>query len=125
MPTQLAVADFIESGQYAKHVRRRCAQILSLRQQYLSYLTQNLPDDVKISSPQGGMVLWLQIPNLNHISFAQAVSEKKIDIRLGHLFSTFDLYSNCLRINFGYALEGEAKQQLDDLMELIRQCVSQ
>ena len=70
------------------------------------------------------MVLWLQIPNLNQPIFAQAVTEKKIDIRLGHLFSTLDLYSNCLRINIGYSLEGAAKQQLDDLIKLIRQCVS-
>ncbi|CAK2086647.1 PLP-dependent aminotransferase family protein [Vibrio crassostreae] len=124
LPTQLAVADFIESGQYAKHVRRRCSQILSLRQQYLSYLTQHLPQDVKISNPQGGMVLWLQIPNLNQQAFTQAVAEQNLDIRLGHLFSTLDLYSNCLRINFGYSLEGEAKQQLDDLIKLIHQCVS-
>ncbi|MFS1428445.1 PLP-dependent aminotransferase family protein, partial [Vibrio splendidus] len=119
LPTQLAVADFIESGQYAKHVRRRCAQILSLRQQYLSYLAQHLPQDVKISNPQGGMVLWLQIPNLNQSTFAQAVADQNIDVRLGHLFSTLDLYSNCLRINIGYSLEGKAKQQLDDLIELI------
>ena len=90
-----------------------------MRQQYLSYLAQHLPQDVNISNPQGGMVLWLQIPTLNQQTFAQAVATQNLDIRLGHLFSTLDLYSNCLRINFGYSLGGEAKQDLDGLIQLI------
>ncbi|MEZ8726334.1 PLP-dependent aminotransferase family protein [Vibrio cyclitrophicus] len=122
LPTQLAVADFIESGQYAKHVRRRRTQLLLLRQQYLSYLSQHLPKGVKISNPQGGMVLWLQIPSLDQHTFSEGIVQQQIDIRLGQLFSTLDLYSNCLRINMGYSIEGQTKQQLDDLIQLIHQC---
>jgi DNA-binding transcriptional MocR family regulator len=121
LPTQLAVADFIESGQYVKHVRRRRTQLLSLRQQYLSYLTQHLPQGVKISNPQGGMVLWLQIPSLDQHAFSEGIVHQQIDIRLGQLFSTLDLYGNCLRINMGYSIEGQTKQQLDGLIQLIHQ----
>lgn len=119
LPTQLAVADFIDSGQYAKHVRHRRAKLLSLRRQYLDYLSEHLPMEVHISNPQGGMVLWLQVPKLQVTAFAAAVQEHKLDIRLGQLFSTLDLYSDCLRINIGYPLEGEAKQQLDTLIALL------
>lgn len=121
LPTQLAVADFIESGQYAKHVKRRCNQLLQLRQQYLEYLTQYLPPEVKISNPQGGMVLWLQVPNLDHEALTQGIEEQQLDVRLGHLFSTLDLYRECIRINMGYPLQGQAKQDIDLLIDLIRQ----
>ncbi|MCZ4293520.1 PLP-dependent aminotransferase family protein [Vibrio sinaloensis] len=121
LPTQLAVADFIDSGQYAKHVRHRRAKLLELRRQYLDYLAEHLPPSVKISNPQGGMVLWLQVPNLNSHSFANAVKQHQLDIRLGHLFSTLDLYADCLRINIGYPLQGEAKRQLDLLLTLVNQ----
>jgi DNA-binding transcriptional MocR family regulator len=120
LPTQLAVADFIESGQYAKHVKRRRTQLLSLRQQYLEYLTQHLPGDVKISHPQGGMVLWLQIPNLDQNALAQSVEQYQLDVRLGHLFTTLDLYRECIRINMGYPLQGAVKNELDTLITLIR-----
>lgn len=119
LPTQLAVADFIDSGQYAKHVRHRRAKLLDLRRQYLDYLAEHLPAGVNISNPQGGMVLWLQVPGLDCEAFAIAVDQHKLDIRLGKLFSTLDLYRDCLRINIGYPLEGEAKRQLDILLTLI------
>ncbi|MEZ8099244.1 aminotransferase-like domain-containing protein [Vibrio bivalvicida] len=119
LPTQLAVADFIESGQYAKHIKRRCNQLLSLRQQYLDYLTQHLPSEVKISYPQGGMVLWLQIPNLDHLALAEGIEQLQLDVRLGHLFTTLDLYTECIRINMGYPLEGQTRRELDSLIELI------
>ncbi|KJY82106.1 transcriptional regulator [Vibrio galatheae] len=121
LPTQLAVADFIASGQYAKHLKRRRHQLLNLRQQYLQYLGPNLPSDVKISSPQGGMVLWIQIPGLNHHTFAQAVANHRLDVRLGHLFSTLDLYTDCVRINIGYPLQGQAMADLKLLIRLIEQ----
>ncbi|WP_391091328.1 aminotransferase class I/II-fold pyridoxal phosphate-dependent enzyme [Vibrio sp. NH-UV-68] len=124
MPIQLAVADFIDSGQYAKHIRRRSHQLLRLKQQYIDYLTTHLPDTVKISNPQGGMVLWLQISCLNREAFAKSISMLGIDIRLGELFSSLELYTDCLRINFGYPLEGQAKQELDRVIELI-ECHSQ
>ncbi|KOO13908.1 transcriptional regulator [Vibrio xuii] len=119
LPTQLAVADFIESGQYAKHVKRRRNQLLTLRQEYLTYLTNKLPKQIKLSNPQGGMVLWIQIPHLDHKEFAEQVDKLQLDIRLGSLFSTLDLYTDCIRVNMGFPLQGKAKQDLDTLIALI------
>lgn len=121
VPIQLAIADFIDSGQYAKHLRRRRSLLLSRRQQYLDYLSAHLPARVNISHPQGGMVLWLQVPDLNQPAFDDSIKQRQLDIRPGHLFSTLDRYANCLRINIGYPLTGQAKQDLDQLIELIQQ----
>lgn len=120
LPTQLAVADFIESGQYAKHIKRRRHQLLRARQQYLDYLTKHLPSSAKISHPQGGMVLWLQIPNLDHLALAKHLDQHQLDVRLGHLFTTLDLYRDCIRINIGFTLQGQAKQDLQLLVKLIK-----
>lgn len=120
LPIQLAVADFIESGQYAKQLKRRRAHLLKLRQEYQHYLGRHLPDNVKVSHPQGGMVLWLQIPNLDITAFQQQLAESKVDIRLGQLFSTLDLYNDCFRINIGYALDQDIKWELDKLIEAIK-----
>lgn len=118
-PVQLAVADFIDSGQYAKQLRRRKHKLLSLRKDYLDYLTAQLPEHIKISNPQGGMVLWIQAPGLDSKQLQSEIETHKIDIRLGHLFTTLDLYSDCVRINMGYPLEGRAKEELDTLIDLL------
>ncbi len=121
LPIQLTIADFIESGHYAKQLKRRRQKLLLLRQAYLSYLSNHLSDKVKISQPQGGMVLWLQIPGLNLECFKVLIEESSIDIRLGHLFSTLALYDDCLRVNIGFELTEKVRAELDKLIAAIAQ----
>ncbi|WP_205410496.1 aminotransferase-like domain-containing protein [Vibrio spartinae] len=121
LPIQLAVADFIESGHYAKQLKRRRNRLLNLKQAYLSFLSARLPDEVKISNPQGGMVLWLQVPHLNHTRFAALIEAYQIDIRLGELFSTLSLYDDCFRINIGFELTQDVEEALNLLVEAIKQ----
>ncbi|KAB0300119.1 PLP-dependent aminotransferase family protein [Vibrio fortis] len=120
LPIQLAVADFIESGNYAKQLKRRRTKLLSLRQSYLNYLSERLPSGVNISQPQGGMVLWLQVPKLNLERFTALIEKHKIDIRLGQLFSTLPLYNDCFRINIGFDLTEDVKREIDLLADAIR-----
>ncbi len=72
-----------------------------------------------MSDPKGGMVLWLQVPNLDVDQFRSLVEQGKIDIRLGHLFSTLALYNDCFRINIGYELNDTVKTELDKLVDAI------
>ncbi|WP_436323428.1 PLP-dependent aminotransferase family protein [Vibrio cidicii] len=121
-PIQLAVADYIASGHYARQVKKRRQKLAQLKREYLQYLSAHLPAEVKISQPQGGMVIWLQIPALDADAFAKQAQEQRLDVRLGQLFTTLDLYQDCLRINAGYPLQDDAKAQLDTLITLIHQC---
>ncbi|GAB3532870.1 PLP-dependent aminotransferase family protein [Photobacterium alginatilyticum] len=121
LPIQLAVADYIESGNYAKQLKRRRSKLLNLRQSYLSFLSERLPDKVNISHPQGGMVLWLQVPELNVAKFTALIENNNLDIRLGQLFSTLSLYNNCLRINIGFKLTKDVQNELNLLIGAIKQ----
>lgn len=112
LPIQLAIADFIESGHYSKQLKRRRNKLLTLRQSYLNYLSQRLPKQTNISAPKGGMVLWIQTPNLDADKFQKEIEKYKIDIRLGSLFSTLSLYDDCFRLNIGFDLTKEVEKQL-------------
>ncbi len=119
LPIQLAIADFVESGHYAKQLKRRRIKLLELKQSYLHFLSNKLPETVNISNPQGGMVLWLQLPDINTAILNEQIERHKIDIRMGHLFSTLALYDNCLRINIGFELNQEIKDELNLLVNAI------
>ncbi|WP_194438939.1 PLP-dependent aminotransferase family protein [Vibrio fluminensis] len=122
-PMQLALSDFIESGHYAKHVKKKRSELLKIRHDYMEYLAQHLPSNATISDPQGGLVLWLQIPQLNTHLLEKEAHQMQLDCRVGYLFSTLNLYDDCIRINIGHDLEGQAKDDLQRLVELIhRHC---
>ncbi|MGY3569902.1 aminotransferase-like domain-containing protein [Vibrio paucivorans] len=120
-PIQLIVADFIATGQYAKYLRRKRFDLLNFRRSYMDFLQQHLPAKARISSPQGGLVLWIQIQGLKTDAFAHDIEQKQIDIRLGQLFTSLPLYRDCLRINTGHDLTDEIKSELRTLTQLIHQ----
>lgn len=105
---QSSMAEFINTGDYRSHVNKTCLMLSKQVHQYRQFLIEHLPSEAKISQPQGGMVLWIQIPNLNSIELEKAALAKQIDMRSGACFSTHDFYHDCFRINCGWPLEANS-----------------
>ncbi len=100
--TQHVLAEYLESSAYERHLRtlRRTyeRQVESMRAAVGRYF----PAETRISQPQGGYVLWVELPE----SFdATALYERAIveDLAFvpGELFSASGMYRNCLRLNCG------------------------
>ncbi|QXO15569.1 MULTISPECIES: aminotransferase-like domain-containing protein [Vibrio] len=116
---QYALADFIASGAYATHLKRARQQLNQHKISYQNYLSQHLPSDSRMTQPDGGLVLWIQIPGLNTEALGQAAEQAGLDIRIGPWFTESDRYRDCLRINIGFALDEYIKQELQQLINLI------
>ncbi|WP_432463535.1 PLP-dependent aminotransferase family protein [Agarivorans sp. QJM3NY_33] len=116
---QFALADFIDKGDYAKHMKRVRYQLQQQKQHYLAYLTQHLPPSSRITAPDGGLVLWLQIPGLDPQKLIKLAQGAQLDIRVGQLFTASQRYQDCLRLNMGWPLDQNLKQQLDRLMAIM------
>ncbi|MFT6925836.1 MAG: DNA-binding transcriptional MocR family regulator [Psychromonas sp.] len=129
-PTQLAIADFINNGEYAGHLKKIRFNLHNYRLDYQHYLRQNLPVSTKISEPSGGFVLWIQIPNLDSVQLFKQALKYNIDIRVGDHFTTLGLYKDCFRINIGYplltadAFENETLKQLKKLIDIVAKMTS-
>ncbi|MGF1718466.1 PLP-dependent aminotransferase family protein [Vibrio kyushuensis] len=124
IPLQLTIADLIESGHYAKHLKKKRYDLLAYRIDYLNYLSKHLSAEALISDSQGGLVLWLQIPGLDGEKLARDAIQQQLDIRVGQTFTTLDFYKDCVRINIGHPLQGQAKTDLQLLIDLIEQNLS-
>ena len=119
--------EFIYSGQYKKHLKKVKLALNQNVRDYHKLLCKHLPKNSRISTPQGGLVLWIQVPNLNSHALLQNAIKHQIYFRSGNEFSTLALYNDCLRINIGWSLNttddkyGAATlyQQLIKLCELI------
>ena len=101
---QAGLADFIRCGEYRKHLNRIRTLLLTNMRSYRALLSEHLPSNAAISQPNGGLVLWVQVPSLNVDQFREAVRQANIDIRLGSFFTTRDLYQDYFRISVGWLL---------------------
>ncbi len=121
LPIQVAIADFIDSGLYGKYVKRKRTQLLQQKHQYTDFLRQHLPLGSKISSPKGGLVLWVQVPGLTSEALSNASIAKQLDIRAGKVFTSLPLYGDCFRVNMGHPFSPDVKQELEKLITVIEQ----
>lgn len=116
---QYALADFIASGAYTTHLKRARQQLKQQKMCYQKYLSQHLPSGSRMTQPDGGLVLWIQVPNLNAQTLGTAAEQSGLDIRIGPWFTESDRYRDCLRINIGFALDEYIEQELQRLITLI------
>ncbi|WP_417606082.1 PLP-dependent aminotransferase family protein [Oceanimonas baumannii] len=116
---QLAFTDFIETGAYVRHLRRTRSRLTRQKQLYLDYLTRHLPAGSRVAQPDGGLVLWLQVPGLAAEALGRAAGQSGLDIRTGELFTASERYRDCLRINMGFMFGEQVQHELDALIGLI------
>lgn len=100
---QFAMAEFLSSGQYDRHlVRLRQAMREQVKKgRYL--VSTHFPEGTCISSPQGGNVLWVEMPRgCNCIDIFNRALQKNIGVTPGILFSSTRKFKNHIRINCGF-----------------------
>jgi len=119
--TQAAIAHFLQHGRYEYHLKnlRRALQTQSMR--YMQAIIDHFPEDSKVSRPQGGFVLWVELnKKINTFKLRAEAMKHKISIVPGRIFSVSANYSNCIRISFGKPFTEEAEYGLMILGKLIR-----
>ena len=102
--TQLAIANYLSSGAYQRHLGKLQQtfkqQVFLLREAVARYF----PTGTRISDPQGGFVLWVQLPvPVDILLLADRVMGKKISIVPGMMF-TAGLPANTSRRYFSSLL---------------------
>ncbi len=127
---QISTAEFINTGEYRAHVNKVRLSLDNQIHAYRRFLIDHLPNDSIISAPDGGLVLWAQIPNLNAVRLEQEAFKNGIDIRSGARFSTHHFYRDCFRINCGWPLDDTDDKtgthaQLSELCQLANKLVTE
>src|SRR4029078_11110610 len=96
------MAHFLQHGRYEYHLKhlRKALHTQSLR--YVQAIIKYFPADTKVSRPQGGFILWLEL-NKKINAFRLRTEEMKhgISIVPGKIFSSSIHYSNFCRISLG------------------------
>ena len=99
-PTQLAVAEFLQSGGYEHHLRHIRKMYAKKTADMAEAIRQLFPQGTRITSPQGGFTLWVEMPETcDAMQLYQKALCAKISIAPGTLFSTTDHYRHYVRLN--------------------------
>jgi len=100
--TQAAMAHFLSIGRYEYHLKNLRKALHTQCLKYIQGIMEYFPEDTKISRPQGGFVLWVELnQNVNAYKVSVEALKHGISVAPGQIFSANCNYSNCLRISYG------------------------
>lgn len=99
---QRALEVYVTVGRYQSYLRRSCQIFHKRRDAMLSAIQRHLPTEVNVDPPQGGLFIWLQLPeNLNSQELLSFALEEGVDFSPGNSFFPDGLGgSDWLRLNF-------------------------
>lgn len=117
--SQHAVAEWLSSGSYEKHLVQIRAELMKRRDFTLSLLERYFRDIAHWNKPQGGFYVWLRIakPISIRTLFEQALKEGLL-LNPGNIYDRND--QQHLRLSFAYASYDQLEKGLIRLAELIR-----
>lgn len=99
-PTQLAMAEFLSSGGYDRHlrsIRRAYAQQAAWMREAVG---RHFPAGTQVTRPEGGYVLWLVLPErIDGMKLHEKALRAGIAVAPGTLFTTGGGFRNCVRLN--------------------------
>jgi len=119
-PTQAAIGHFFETGRYDLHMRNLRKALYTQCLRYTQAIAEYFPADVKVSRPQGGYVLWIELDNkIDAFELYGQALEYNISISPGQIFSTDSRFTNFIRISFGIPYNDEIDKSLKIIGQLM------
>ena len=116
---QVALAEFMASGDYQRYLKQRVRQLELNRNALLSTLQSQWPETIQYTSPSGGLCIWLKLSTkLDTVSLYHKALQQGIALTPGALFTSHNDFSNYLRLSFCHPLTESRAQALKNLMLL-------
>ncbi len=114
--THEAIADFLENGRYENHLRKLRQTLYRNSLQFLRTISEHFPEHTRITKPQGGMHLWIELDKqINTVDLYNKAMAHKISIAPGRTYSLQNQYNNCLKVSYGM----EWNEKVESALKLI------
>lgn len=118
---QMAIADFLQSGGYERYLRKLRRILMTQVQQMSNGVGRYFPAGTKVTRPQGGYVIWVELPQgVDSLELHRRAMTQKISIAPGPIFSAKQRYKNFIRLSCGLPWSDRIESAVQTLAELIR-----
>lgn len=119
---QLAMAELLAKDSYTRCIRHSARIYRQRMEQLRRWVAESFPEGTRITNPQGGFLLWVELPKgYDSMTLYQNAMSKKIAITPGILFSAQGQYRHHLRLSCGVVEGQQAQQSIQVLAKLLKQ----
>jgi len=120
--TQETIASFLMKGRYDYHLRTLRNTLHTNSIKYMNAVSSYFPEDTRISKPQGGFLLWVEInPKIDIKLLYKKAKKEGIVFSPGTIFTLQEQYENCIRLSYALTWSIEIETGLKKLGNLVKE----
>ncbi len=121
---QRALALFLEGGGYERHLRKLRNNLRKQAADMSQSIGRHFPAQTRISSPKGGLTLWVELPrNVDSLKLFRLAEKENISIMPGTLCSGTGQYDHCIRLCYGHPWNDRLEKGMATLGRLVQSLV--
>jgi DNA-binding transcriptional MocR family regulator len=103
IPSQQALAEYLDQGGYDRHLRKLRLTLARQREIASAAVSRYFPAGTRITRPAGGYFLWVELPqDIDALELQRLALAHRISLAPGQLFSTERRFKHFVRINYGH-----------------------
>ncbi|MFM0088874.1 PLP-dependent aminotransferase family protein [Paraburkholderia sediminicola] len=119
VPAQLAIADYLQSRSYDRHLRQFRQNLAAQQDNMVDAIERFFPSGTHVSRPKGGYFLWLELPvQVDSVRLFELSRKQGISNAPGPIFSGSGGYRNCIRLNYGHPWTHEIERGVETVGSL-------
>lgn len=120
--SQCVLANYLKAVDLDRHIQTICQAYQEKRDVMIQALKDYLPEGVDFTQPEGGMFLWVTLPeNLTAYELLERCMEQQVVFVPGDEFYTDGRKSNSFRMNYTNSSEEEIKRGVQVIAKEIQQ----
>lgn len=118
--TQKIATRYIKKGLFDKNLKNTIKQYHSKRDNMIKSFREYMPEGVTWTQPEGGLFLFLQLPEyMDAEELFHSAIKKNVAFVMGNVFHCDGSGKNTMRINFSYMPEDKTREGVKRLAEAI------
>lgn len=100
---QAAVAHYLATSSYDRHIRTLVTAVKAQTQRTAQTVSLTFPESTRVSRPQGGFVLWIQMPRrFSALKLYDLARREGLGFSPGPIFSASGRFKHFIRLNCGF-----------------------
>ncbi|RKZ26761.1 aminotransferase [bacterium] len=122
---QYLIYEFAQNGRLDAHIEKVKKLYSKRRTVMVEAMEKYFPDEVKFTRPNGGLFLWVQLPEgINTTALLPKAVEKNVAYIPGSAFYPEGGGDNTMRLNYSKPTEAEIEEGIKRLSELFKESLS-
>ncbi len=119
---QRAVADYMQSGNFNRHLRNLRAELQARMEHGMALIEKYFPSDCTVTRPSGGFMVWVEGPkSFDSVAACRVALTRGVGLPPGPVFSAHEGFRNYIGLNLSFPWTAEAEARLKVVGELIRE----